>query len=42
MCSKFKNTSNVTEEEFKVEMEEYIEKVTPPKISIFVKFGNCD
>lgn len=40
MCSKFKNTSNVTEEEFKVEMEEYIEKVTPPKISIFVKFGN--
>lgn len=40
MCAKYKDTSNVTEEEFNVEMENYIETVTPPKTSIFVKIGN--
>ena len=40
MCAKFKDTSKITEEEFKIEMEEYIEEITPPKVSIFTKVGN--
>ena len=40
LCAIYKDTSNVSEQEFKIEMEKYIIENVPPKVSFFKKIIN--
>ena len=40
LCAIYKDTSNISEQEFNYQMEQYIREVIPPKIPFIIKLGN--